>query len=223
MNFGAWRKTSVIEVPGYISTVLFTNGCNFSCGYCHVPFLLTNQKTIPEKEIFEFLKKRKEIIEFVVVSGGEPTLQPDLLKFYEKVKKLGYKTALETNGSKPEVIKELLNKKLLDYIAMDIKTDKDNYDVFWNPEDIDKSIKLIINSNIKYEFRTTMATKYVIKENFEKMMQWISGAKNYYIQQFVSDNAKDKEFREMKPYTSGQLAEFCKIAKKYVEKCELRC
>ena len=97
MKIVAHKKTSLIEIPDHISTVFFVNKCNFSCGFCHVGFLLEDQKPIPENEIFEFLEKRKNQIEYVAVSGGEPTLQPDLAEFYSKVKKLNYKTALETN------------------------------------------------------------------------------------------------------------------------------
>jgi len=222
MNISAWKKTSLIEVPDHISTVLFVNGCNFSCGYCHVPFLLSNPKTFSEKEIFEFLEKRKDQIEFVVITGGEPTLQPDLKEFFEKVKELGYKTALETNGSNPQVIETLLKEKLVNRIMMDIKTNKENYAKFYNFEKIQKSINLILNSNINYEFRTTMVPEYITKENYSDLISLIPNAKEYYIQQFIPDNCKDQKFREMKPYTTKQLEEFCEIAKQKIPNAKLR-
>jgi pyruvate formate lyase activating enzyme len=220
MNIGSWKKTSFIEVPGHISTIFFVNKCNFSCGFCHVPFLLENENTISNEEIFQFLEKRKNQVEFVAISGGEPTLQKDLFEFLRKAKRFKYKTAIETNGSKPEIIKQLLEENLLDYIMMDIKTDKENYSNFCNPNLIQQSIDFIKNSNINYEFRTTMVPKYT--QNFEKIVSWISGAKNYYLQQFVPDNCKDEEFRQMKPYHSKQIKEFQEIAKQYIPNCKIR-
>ncbi len=160
MKIGGLLKFSMIDFPGYISAIVFTQGCNIRCRYCHNPELLPVQTETDysTEEILFYLEKRKNCLEGLVITGGEPTLQPDLKDFIIKVKALGYKIKIDTNGTNPGVIKELLDNRLADFIAMDIKAPFEKYSMICGPVNIDKikeSMSLIINSGIPYQFRTT--------------------------------------------------------------------
>ncbi len=223
MNIGAFKKTSLIEVPDHISTVVFVNGCNFKCGFCYNGWLLKNSVTIPENEIFDFLERRKNQVEYVAVTGGEPTLQKDLSEFLQKAKNYGFKTALETNGSNPRMVKDLLKKNILDYLAMDIKTDMQHYNTFFEkPESIENSIEIILDSNINYEFRTTMVPAYVDKIKFRNILETIDSAKNYYLQKFKPEETLDSALKDSKLYTEKEFKEFKRMADVHVENCQLR-
>jgi pyruvate formate lyase activating enzyme len=163
MKIGALQKVSLIDYPGKVCSVIFTQGCNFRCGYCHNPQLVLPvlfSSSISEEIIFNHLVKRKNKIEAVVISGGEPTIQNDLPDFIQKIKALKFFVKLDTNGSNPQMLKILFDEKLVDYIAMDVKTTFDKYDevcgVKVNEGDISKSINLIKNSCIEKQFRITL-------------------------------------------------------------------
>ena len=187
MKIAGFVKNSFVDFPNKISSVIFTKGCNFNCWYCHNKHIIGNetQQLIDEKEVFEFLNKRKNLIDAVVISGGEPTLQIDLKDFIIKIKKMGFCVKLDTNGSNPHIVEDLLNCNLLDYIAMDIKTSLQNYDkvcgIKVNIENIKKTIEIIMNSNIDYEFRTTIAPE-IQQEDIDDILQIIKNSKNYYLQ-----------------------------------------
>ena len=160
MKIGGLLKFSMIDFPGYISAIVFTQGCNIRCKYCHNPELLSlsADTSYDEEEILYYLEKRKKCLEGLVITGGEPTLQPDLKDFIIKVKNLGYKIKLDTNGTNPQMVKELINEHLVDFIAMDIKAPFEKYHLVCGPVDTDKvkeTMSLIINSGISYQFRTT--------------------------------------------------------------------
>ena len=160
MKIGGLLKFSMIDFPGYISAIVFTQGCNIRCKYCHNPELLPVQAdtNYSEEEILFYLEKRKKCLEGLVITGGEPTLQPDLKDFIIKVRSFGYKIKLDTNGTNPEVVKQLIQENLVDFIAMDIKAPFDKYALVCGPVNTDKvkeTMSLIINSNIPYQFRTT--------------------------------------------------------------------
>ena len=154
MNFGGLQKNSLIDYPGKVSCVIFMTGCNFNCPFCHNPSLVKGDMECPASlkgaGLYEFLESRKSFLDSVVISGGEPTLQKNLVKLCETIKKLGYSIKLDTNGSRPEELKRLIKEGLIDYIAMDIKTDPSNYkQLVWNgcnPEDILSSIVTIMES-----------------------------------------------------------------------------
>ena len=169
MKIAGFKKQTLIDFPGNISSVVFTQGCNFRCGYCHNPELVLPEKfqnTYDENMVFTYLSKYKHLLDAVSITGGEPTLQNDLPEFISEIKKLGLKVKLDTNGSNYKMLEHLISNKLIDFVAMDIKhlLDFDNYNravgfsisisVFNN---ILKSIELIENSDIGYEFRTTVA------------------------------------------------------------------
>lgn len=190
MNICGYQKTTLLDYPGHVAATIFTGGCNFRCPFCHNSDLLFKPTNlISEKEIFAFLKKRKNILSGICITGGEPTLQADLSEFIEKVRSLGYKIKLDTNGYHPEIISDLLNKNLLDYIAMDIKAGYSNYSKVCdinnlNIETIKKSISIIENSGIDYEFRTTVVKELHSEQDFQEISKMISSKSPYYIQSF---------------------------------------
>ncbi len=160
MKIGGLLKFSMIDFPGYISAIVFTQGCNIRCKYCHNPELLplAADTSYSEEEILYYLEKRKNCLEGLVITGGEPTLQPDLKEFIIKVKALGYKVKLDTNGTNPQMVRELINEHLVDFVAMDIKAPFEKYHLVCGPVNTAKvyeTMSLIVNSGIDYQFRTT--------------------------------------------------------------------
>lgn len=198
MRISGFNKLCLLDYPNHVACIIFTSGCNFKCSYCQNSSLIdSNEALIEESEILNYLKKRKGILEGIVISGGEPTIQKDLKSFIEKVKKIGYKVKLDTNGSNPKILKELLDNNLLDYVAMDIKSTFNSYkDITCtevNIDNIEKSIEILKKSNIDFEFRTT-----VIKENHDinkiKKICELVGDHNYYLQNFEdSENVLNKD------------------------------
>ena len=229
MIIGGFQKNSMIDYPGKISSVIFTSGCNFHCPYCHNPSLVKNfeiKNQIDKKVIIKFLKKRKLIIDGVVISGGEPTLQKELPDFCKEIKDIGYSVKIDTNGSKPEIIKYLIENKLIDYIAMDVKTVPELYNKYitrsFNPDNIIKSIKTIMNSSINYEFRTTCARPVVDEEILMEIVKLIKGAKLYTLQKFTMDHTilYPDLFANIKDnYSEFEIRHFQSKMAMYVEKC----
>lgn len=184
----------MVDYEGKIACTVFTGGCNFRCPFCHNALLVfgnVSNQTIDESEVLEYLKKRKGLVDGVVVSGGEPTLQQDLEDFIRKVKGLGYLVKLDTNGTHPEVVERLLSEKLLDYIAMDVKNGVKKYpltvDKHLDISVIEKSIDLIKNSGVEYEFRTTLIREFHTEDDIAKIADMIEGAERYYMQKY-NDN-----------------------------------
>lgn len=192
MNICGYQKTTLLDYPGHVAATIFTGGCNFRCPFCHnsdlvIGSLVTNN--IFEEEIFAFLEKRKNVLSGICITGGEPTLQPDLVEFIEKIRSFGYKIKLDTNGYRPEIIADLLSRNLLDYIAMDIKAGYSNYSKVsgipnFNMKFIEESISLIENSNISYEFRTTVVKELHSKNDFQEIALMLSSKSPYFIQSF---------------------------------------
>jgi pyruvate formate lyase activating enzyme len=229
MKIAGLQKQSFIEYPGKIAAVLFIAGCNFRCPWCYVPDLVLPErikkiKKISENEIFSFLKKRKKFLEAVVITGGEPTINKDLPDFIKKIKNLNYLVGLETNGSNFRMLKSLISKKLIDYVAMDIKQDlvfeKYNRVVggILRPkifESIKKSINLSLNSKIDYEFRTTLVKEFHKKEDVIEICKKIKGAKIYYLQTFEKkgETVSGKKFT---PFSEKEILEILKEGKRYL-------
>jgi len=228
MILGGLLKNSFIDYPGKISAVLFLTGCNFRCPYCHNPDLahgLTGPHDfLQEERVFEFLENRRGLIEGVVITGGEPAICPDLVRICKKVKNLGYPVKLDTNGSRPGVIKKLIDSALIDYIAMDIKTDPDNYGhLIWKqvkPAKIIASAGIIMSSGLDYEFRTTCLKPFIDEKIIEKISGIIKGAGLYVLQRcnqervlnraFFNNNErliKEDELKRLKMIASEQVAE----------------
>ena len=199
MKISGFQKLTLLDFPGKVSCIIFTQGCNFKCPYCQNSGLIghENEYLIDEEEIFSYLKKRKGILDGIVISGGEPTVQKDLDQFMRKVKELGYLVKLDTNGSNPDLIKKLIEEELVDYIAMDIKNVlseyKDVTGVKVLEEKIKKSIKILKNSNIDHEFRTTIIKNIHDIDKILKICSYVKDEKMY-LQNFEqSENVLDKD------------------------------
>ena len=216
MLIGGLQKNSLIDFPGKLCCVVFTAGCNFHCPYCHNPELVKNPSgQYSESEIFDFLNQRKDWIDGVVISGGEPTLQKDLFSFCRKIKTMGFPVKLDTNGSHPEVIQQLMSDDLLDYIAMDIKTDPRRYEPVvakkCDPELILESIRLIMNSHLPYEFKTTCVKPLIDEAIIDLITELIRNARRYALQRLHGEEMLKPEFFE----TEGGVideAEFIRLA-----------
>ena len=232
MIFGGLQKQTLIDFPGKISCVLFTSGCNFRCPYCHNPDLVRGQNkqsvALSEERIYDFLEKRRGFLDGVVISGGEPTLHQDLAIICQNIKKMGYPIKLDTNGSRPKTLTQLIQNRYIDFIAMDIKTDPSAYprDILHNenPQNILESIALIMSADIPYEFRTTCITPFVDRSIVEKISHTIKGARSYVLQQFKDENILSPEyFNDSAPhYSLSDLKEFQSIASPWVEECLVR-
>lgn len=225
---GGLQKSSLIDYPGHICAIVFTQGCNFRCPYCHNPELikLNGKNTMSVSTILEFLKTRVGKLDGVVITGGEPTLQEDLPEFIESVKGLGFLVKLDTNGTNPKMLKKLLDDKLIDYAAMDIKAPIEKYsEVACAKVDVDnilKSIELLKNSNIDYEFRTTVVKSQLCPEDFEKIGKMIKGANKYCLQKFVPTKVLDETFLNQITYSDAEFGTITAVLKKYVKAVELR-
>jgi len=201
MKIGGFQKLSLVDYPGKVSCIVFTMGCNFKCPYCYVPQLVLPEKIkklkeIPIAEIFSFLQKNKDLNEAVVITGGEPTLHPDLPEFIRRVKAMGYSVALETNGTNFEMLKNLIEEKLVDYMELDVKNrlDFEKYNLTVGGvlteemfENVKKSIKLLLEGKIAYEFRTTVVKEFHTVEDIVEIAKAIKGAEVYYLQNFRAD------------------------------------
>jgi len=226
MLIGGLQKLTLIDYPGKISCTVFTIGCNFDCAFCHNPELvdsnkIKNQPIIPEEVFFEFLGTRQGILEGVCITGGEPTLHQDLPEFIKKIKNLGFAVKLDTNGSNPDILENLIKEKLLDYIAMDVKAPLKSQ-ISNLKSQILESIKIIKNSRIDYEFRTTVVPSLHSKEDIMQIAQELSPAKKYFLQQFYPSKTLDPDFQKEKSYPIEELKELCQTIKPYFEHCELR-
>ncbi len=196
MHIGGFQKNSLIDFPGTIACVVFTSGCNFICPYCHNPDLAAGpvkragsspaQNIYDPDQIFSFLEKRRDQLQGVAITGGEPTLQPDLMEFCQQVRKMGYKIKLDSNGTRPHILEDLLDKQLLDYVAMDIKTSLPNYPLVikgnFDVEKIHDSIELIRDQAPAYEFRTTCARPFITKKIMGEIAVMVKGAQRYVLQ-----------------------------------------
>ena len=232
MIFGGIQKTSLIDFPGKVSCVLFTPGCNFVCPYCHNPELARNRmdllSPVTEDIAIDFLKSRQGLLEGVVITGGEPTLHKSLGAFCEKVKKLGYPVKLDTNGSHPDDLNNLLTGALVDYIAMDIKTDPYRYSPDIHPVDQAKSliscIDSILSSGLPHEFRTTCLHPFVDASIVARIATLIKGADLYVLQQFKNGTVLDPGFIKEKTSRLGDkdLLDFQAIAAPFVARCIVR-
>lgn len=257
------QKTTLLDYPGHVAATLFTGGCNFRCPFCHNGDLVLNpggQPEIPMEEIMAFLKKRQGILDGVCITGGEPTLQSDLEEFISEVRELGYLIKLDTNGYRPQVLEQMLEKDLLDYVAMDIKASKAKYaravgmDRVGNEDGkkaqymqvtcadngmnsgfsiapIEKSVELLKESNIDYEFRTTVVKGIHCIEEFEEIGKWLSGCKAYYLQAFQeNENVLAGRLAESEGdgctkfscYSRTDMEQMAVLAGKYIDKVSIR-
>lgn len=225
MKIGGLMKLTLLDYPEKVACTVFTVGCNFKCPFCHNASLVsaTNCEQYTTDEILQFLNKRKNVLEGMCLTGGEPLLQSGVEEFLRKVKALGYSVKLDTNGSFPQKLKDLIAKKLVDYVAMDVKNSIALYPQTAGCADIDgvkQSVELLKSNVVDYEFRTTVTGNLHTKEGMREMGQWLKGAKRLYLQKFVdSGDLIDKN-------TSGcdeqTMIRYKNILKTYVPETHLR-
>lgn len=230
LDIRAALRSSLVDYPGKIAMVLFTNGCNFRCPFCHNPELAKGtapEKQISPEEILSYLESKAKWLDGVCITGGEPCLHEGLPAFCRMVKEKGFLVKLDTNGTNPEMLKELIENKLVDYIAMDIKSSPKNYEIAagakTNLEAIGKSISLIQKSGLPYEFRTTVVPGLFDEKTAEGIGGLLQGAEKYVLQQFNPGSLLlDEGYMEKQPYSPEELEKFREILSKYVKTCEIR-
>ncbi len=222
------NKTTLLDYPGHVAATIFTGGCNMRCPFCHNSGLVLvpeQQPEISEDEVLTFLRKRKGILEGVCITGGEPTLQTDLESFIRRIRELGYLIKLDTNGYRPKVLGHLLDRGLLDYVAMDIKASRERYGIACGLPDmelapIEESVELLKSSRITYEFRTTVVKGIHSPEEFTAIGQWLQGCRTYYLQSYRdSDQVMRPGYESFDP---GELENMRKRAAEYIPQTALR-
>lgn len=228
MQISGIQKLTLLDYPGKLACTIFTDGCNFRCPFCHnAPLVLPDREKqrMDESEVLELLKKRRGILEGVAVTGGEPTLQADLENFLREVKALGYKIKLDTNGTRPEVIKRLVERGLVDRVAMDIKNAPEEYDaacgVAVDITAVEKSKELLLQGAVEYEFRTTVVKGIHTKESLLSAARWISGAKEYYLQQF-KDSGDLILPNGLSAFDENEMHDLCEAVREIVPTVTLR-
>lgn len=243
MKIYGFQKTTLLDYPEHVAATIFTGGCNFRCPFCQNAGLVrpgqaqgasgmaADRETIPVEEVLRHLKKRQGILDGLCISGGEPTLQPDLEDFIRKVRDLGYKVKLDTNGCRPGVLQSLLEQGLLDYVAMDVKASRENYaraaglwgdlaEAF-HPENIEESIRLLKDCGIPYEFRTTAVKGLHTVEEFGEIGRWLAGSRAYYIQSYRAEG--DILAGEgLESFTPEELDRMRALAGQYIQNTRLR-
>ena len=231
MQIGGLQKVTLIDFPGRIAATVFLIGCNFKCPWCYskelvLPEEIKKQPKISEKDFFNFLKERKGLLEGVVLCGGEPTINKELPDFIKKIKKASFLVKLDTNGSNPKMLEKLINNKLIDYVAMDIKLPRERYPEIFGKKvkigNIERSIKILKQGKIDYEFRTTVVPTVHTKEDIIKIAHWIKPAKKYFLQNFQPEKTVDLKFEKIKPYPQEYLVEIQKAISSFFEVCQVR-
>ena len=235
MEIGGLQKLTLIDFPGKLAGTVFLIGCPFRCPFCYnlelvMPELIEKHAQrghpISQKDFFNFLREKKGLLEGVCITGGEPTANSDLPDFCQKIKEMGFLVKLDTNGSSPEMLKKLIDEKLVDYVAMDIKGPKERYSEFAGVKvdikKIQKSIDILKEGRVDYEFRSTILSKIHTKEDIIEMAKWIRGAKKYYLQNFRPEKTIDPAFEKIKPYPQEYLLEIQKAISPFFETCQIR-
>jgi pyruvate formate lyase activating enzyme len=229
MKIAGVQKTTLIDYPGQIASVIFTQGCNLACPYCHNPELIPKAKAEEDylsfAQLRDFLHDRQELIDGICITGGEPTLQPELDKICREIKHLDLKVKLDTNGAHPQIIKELIADNLVDYIALDVKAPLNKYDQFNGAQiadEVETSIELIKQADINYEFRTTVVPGLHTAEDIEEIAQELNGADTYYIQNFKPTNTLDPELKTRSEFPPAKLNKFKELASNYISEVKIR-
>lgn len=249
MHIGGFQKLTLLDFPGQVACIIFTSGCNFCCPFCHNAGLVVHAPAAPlptETEIFAYLEKRRGLLDGVVISGGEPLLQPDLMAFITKIKDLGYRVKLDTNGSFPDTLEKILAAKLVDYVAMDIKHQPDKYAAaighYYASGDsanptvvhnavsssalspiprIELSLALLRKSGIPFELRTTLVQGIHEEADLEIMARWIAGPEPYFLQSYV-DSGDVIDNRGLTAFSKETLVRMLQIVKPYCPQVQLR-
>ena len=224
MKFSGFQKTSLIDYPRKIASVLFTPGCNLRCPFCHNWRIVIDPKPpfLQEEAAVKILESRKKYVNAVVVTGGEPTMHRETPKFLRKLKERGFTVKLDTNGFYPQVLEECL--PYVDYVALDVKTSLEKYGLLGarDTAGLLQTIEILKTGKVAYEFRTTVVPELVEAEDIICIGELIKGARTHAFQQFVPEDILDKKFESLKPYTPEKIAEFAEKMKEYVESVILR-
>ncbi len=228
MRIAGLQKLSLVDYPGKLAAVIFLQGCNFKCGYCQNPDLIPAEGSfeVTEEEVLGYLRDRKSKLDGVVITGGEPTFSVELPRLVEEISRTGLQIKLDTNGSNPAVIKTLLSKGFLNYLALDIKTSFCKYDSFSGFKGaalkVLESAKVCMDSGIEYEFRTTCVPGIVDADDFEEIGESLKGSSRYCLQSFRPGITFDPEFSKIKPFPESTVRGFAEILRRYVKTVELR-
>ena len=235
MIISGLQKMTLLDFPGKVACTVFTGGCNFRCPFCHNASLVLgydNSPNVNMEKFFDFLSKRKGILDGVCITGGEPLLQKDIDEFMKRIKDLGFLIKLDTNGSKPNILSALIDAELVDYVAMDIKGSQKKYATICGlkentfADEINESVELLINKQkegkIDFEFRTTVVRELHEKADFEEIGKWIEGAPKYFLQQFNDSGELLDRKEKYTSYTKEEMSEMLEIVKKYVPSAALR-
>ena len=228
MKIQGLQKLTLLDYPEKVACTVFFAGCNFRCPFCHNASLVTHISEEPEmteEAFFTFLKKRQGILDGVCITGGEPLLQPDIEDFIRKIKELGYAVKLDTNGSFPTKLKTLVEKGLVDYVAMDIKNSREAYGITAGVEKIDiasveESVAYLKEGKVPYEFRTTVVKNLHTEEEFQRIGQWIAGAEKYFLQNFV--NSGDLINSKVEGCSEEEMKGYLKVVQQYIPETKLR-
>ncbi|MEA3430119.1 MAG: anaerobic ribonucleoside-triphosphate reductase activating protein [Nanoarchaeota archaeon] len=221
------KKTSLIDYPKHMCSTLFLGGCNFKCGFCHNPLLVFNKvESVDEEKVIQSLIERKRNISAICITGGEPLMNKGIIEFMSRLKSLGFLVKIDTNGYFPEVLKQLIDKKLVDHIAMDIKSSPEKYNrvtgVDINIERINESVQLIKTSGINSEFRTTVVPGMITEKEITEIGKWLKGCKTYTLQQFRStEDMIDESLKNINPYPLYKLDEFKEILNKFIDNVKI--
>ncbi len=227
MKIAGLQKLTLLDFPGKMACTVFTEGCNFRCPFCHNALLVEgdNPPFMSEEEFFSFLNKRQGVLEGVCITGGEPTLNPDLPDFIGKIKSLGFAVKLDTNGFLPGMLKNLIENSLLDYVAMDIKSSKEGYGKAvgienFNTANIEESVELLKNSGMDFEFRTTVVKELHTEKEIKDMGTWLKGAPKYFLQAFSDSGNLLGE--GMHGYAKNEMEDLLKLLKKDIPSAQIR-
>jgi len=224
MKFSGIQKTSLIDFPDRIATVLFTPGCNLRCPFCYNWRIVLDPKPpfINEETVIEILEKREKYVKAVVITGGEPMIHKDIPRFLKRLKEKGFAVKLDTNGFFPDVLKECL--PFIEYVALDVKTSLEKYGNLGakNTADFLRTVGILKNGKLECEFRTTVVPGFVDKEDIQKMGEIVKGGKRFAFQQFIAGDTLDKAFSNIKPYSVEHISNLAEIMRQYVDEVVLR-
>jgi len=224
MKFSGIQKTSLIDYPNRIASVLFTPGCNLRCPFCHNWRIVVDPKPpfLQEGAVLRILENRKKYVDAVVVTGGEPTMHKESPKFLRKLKEKGFQVKLDTNGFYPQVLEECL--QYVDYVALDVKTSLEKYARLGAKDTASflRTVEMLKTGKVDYEFRTTVVPGFVDAEDVHQIGELVKGTKTFAFQQFIPEDTLDKGFKTVKPYPPENIGEFADAMKKYVDKIVVR-
>ncbi len=226
MQISGLQKLTLLDFPDRTACTVFTYGCNFRCPFCHNASLVVGKspELLSEEGFFSFLQKRKGVLDGVAITGGEPTLQKDLIPFIERIKETGFAVKLDTNGARPEVLRLLLERGLVDYVAMDVKNSPDKYALTAgctvDMGKIFESVALLQEGKTDFEFRTTVVKGFHEEKDFEKIGKWIAGEEKYFLQKFTDSG--DILGKKGEAFGDEEMKNFCTIVRPFVPKASLR-